>query len=112
MSATPASGMCVQGEPFALRVLDDSMAPEFPAGCIVVVDPTGVACDGAFVVAVHADALLLRRLVLDGGRPLLRALASDVPDLEPAGGLAALCGVVVQRAGRRRGQHKRYDAQA
>jgi SOS-response transcriptional repressor LexA len=29
-------------EPFALRVIGDSMAPEFQDGCIIVIDPEGV----------------------------------------------------------------------
>ena len=33
---------CVEGEPFALRVLDDSMQPEFRRGCVIVIDPTAV----------------------------------------------------------------------
>ena len=30
---------CIEAEPFALRVTDDSMEPEFAAGCIIIVDP-------------------------------------------------------------------------
>ena len=42
---------CIEAEPFALRVTDFSMARAFAAGCIVIVDPTGVAKDGAFVLS-------------------------------------------------------------
>ena len=42
---------CTEAEPFALRVQDDSMQPEFRTGCIIVIDPTGRATDGSYVLA-------------------------------------------------------------
>ena len=42
---------CSQLEPFALRVTDDSMAPEFPEGCVIVIEPALGAEDGQYVVA-------------------------------------------------------------
>lgn len=41
---------CVSLEPFALRVLDDSMAPDLPAGAVVVVDPGEPPEAGCFVL--------------------------------------------------------------
>lgn len=110
MNIAPAgSGTCVQAEPFALRVTDDSMAPEFPAGCVVVVDPTGHVRDGAFVVVDVAEGLCLRRLHLGAGEVRLCALSVGVADIRPDDTPACIVGVVVQRAGRRRREHKRYD---
>ena len=107
---TPATGTCIEAEPFALQVLDDAMAPEFPAGCVIIVDPTGVARDGAYVLAEVADELYLRRLAgsRDAGFRLL-AEAEGLPAMDLEAGLGAIRGVVTQRAGRRRSQHKRYD---
>jgi len=45
---------CVEAETFALRVLDDSMEPEFRQHCIIVIDPTGHAKDGSYVLANKA----------------------------------------------------------
>lgn len=42
---------CVEAETFALRVLDDTMQPEFRKGCIILIDPTGRATDGSYVLA-------------------------------------------------------------
>ncbi len=42
---------CASGEPYALMVLGDSMAPEFEPGEIIVVEPEGLAKDGSFVIA-------------------------------------------------------------
>lgn len=100
---------CIEAEPFALRVVDDSMEPEFAAGCIIIVDPTGVAKDGAFVLAEVEGEYIFRRLRRgDGGDrlvPLNRAYADVALDRR----LASVRGVVVQRAGVRRRYHKRYD---
>lgn len=99
---------CIEAEPYALRVTDDSMAPEFPCGCVVIVDPTGIAADGAFVVAEHDGGLTLRRLRLDDHGVRLEAVADDYGVIRPENGLSAVKGVVTQRAGRRRRDHKRY----
>ena len=100
---------CVEAEPFALQVTDDSMEPEFARGCIVVIDPTGLVEDGAYVIAERTDGLVFRRLRLEGQRVWLDALNGNYPSEEIESGIAAIKGVVVQRAGKRRAYHKRYD---
>lgn len=106
----PETGTCVAAEPFALQVLDEAMAPEFPCGCIILVDPTGHARDGAYVVAEVQGDWCLRQLRDDGaGGFALHALHGDHPPLVLGDGLGALRGVVTQRAGRRRREHKRYE---
>ena len=100
---------CQEAEPFALRVTDDSMAPEFPAGCIVIVDPTGVVRHGAYVIAETAAGLTFRELRIEGGKMSLHALDARHETIELVRGLESIKGVVVQRAGRRRREHKRYD---
>ena len=99
---------CVDAEPFALRVTDDSMEPEFKAGCIIVVDPTGVIENGAYVIAEHGDAHIFRQLraVPDGYH--LAPLNERYPIIALSSGVSAIKGVVVQRAGTRRRDHKRY----
>jgi DNA polymerase V len=99
---------CIEAEPYALRVTDDSMAPEFPRGCVIIVDPTGIARDGAFVLAEQDGEFVFRRLRADGDDVWLEALSAGHGIIRPDNGLAAIRGVVVQRAGRRRRDHKRY----
>jgi SOS-response transcriptional repressor LexA len=99
---------CGAAEPFALRVIGDDMAPEFVDGHVVVVDPGGRLATGCYVIAKHAGEALLRRLVIDGGRYRLAALKPGIAEIE-LDGLDAIVGVVSQRAGRRRREHKRYD---
>jgi len=109
---------CIEAEPFALRVLDDSMEPEFRKGCIIVIDPTGHARDGSYVLAREAvtgnqeraetDGYLFRQL--RGSRESgwqLQPLNTAYPIGQTE--LAAIAGVIVQRAGVRRRYHKRYD---
>ena len=99
---------CVDAEPFALRITDDSMEPEFRRECIVVFDPTGAIRDGAYVIADVDGELIFRRLRLRGERVWLEALNESYPSLELDEGIAAVKGVAVQRAGIRRSDHKRY----
>ena len=106
-SAAPPT-TCIEAEPFALRVTDDSMEPEFAAGCIIIVDPTGVARDGAFVLAEIDGAYIFRKLERTDEGDRLVALQDGYPPVALAAGLASVRGVVIQRAGARRGYHKRY----
>ena len=100
---------CIEAEPFALRVVDDSMEPEFAAGCIIIVDPTGVARDGAFVLAEIDGEYIFRKLERTDEGDRLVALGDGHASIALAAGLASVRGVVVQRAGARRRYHKRYD---
>ena len=94
-------------EPFALRVLDDSMSPEFRDGCIIIVDPDGVIANGSYVLARHNDEYIFRQLRYGEGVYYLQALQDghetiELPDL------AAIEGVIIQQAGRRRSDRKHY----
>ena len=100
---------CIEAEPFALRVTDDSMEPEFATGCVIIVDPTGVAKDGAFVLAEIDGEYIFRKLERTRQGDRLVALKDGYPPVALAAGLASVRGVVVQRAGARRGYHKRYN---
>jgi DNA polymerase V len=99
---------CSSGESFALQVLGDSMAPEFCDGEIIVIEPEGLAADGSYVLAWHADEWIFRQLRRDGECWRLHALNPAYPDAPPVS-LDAVRGVVVQKAtpGRRRFS-KRY----
>ena len=100
---------CTDAATFALRVMDDSMEPEFRRHCIVIIDPTGHARDGAYVLAEIEGEYIFRRLRMDGNRVWLEALNETYPALELDAGIASIKGVVVQRAGTRRRYLKQYD---
>jgi SOS-response transcriptional repressor LexA len=101
-------GSCSAAEPFALRVIGDSMEPEFRDGCIIIIDPSGLAQAGAFVLAVQGDEYLFRKLAERNGVFYLTALNPEYPDLPLANGLEDVKGVIVQQAGRRRRDRKFY----
>ncbi len=100
-------GGCGSSEPFALRVTDDSMEPEFDNGTIIIVDPAGVVEDKCFVLATVDNEYIFRQLRIHHGNYSLHALQDgyrvlDIPDA------SAIDGVIVQRAGVRRSYHKHY----
>jgi len=97
------TGGCSAAEPYALRVLGDSMEPEFNEGHIIIVDPGMPVVHGAYVVIDYAGDTFLRQFVVEGERKQLRALKSGYPSMDLSGPYY-VHGVVVQRAtpGRRR----------
>ncbi len=100
---------CEASEPFALRVIGDDMLPEFEDGNIVIVDPGGLVKSGCYVVAKAGEDTLLRQLQIDNSSYRLIALKPGIDEIELANGLKDVVGVISQRTGRRRHQHKRYD---
>jgi DNA polymerase V len=98
----PAACGCGGGESFALMVLGTSMEPEFAEGELIIIEPEGLATDGSYVLALHADEWVFRQLARSGDAWLLRALNPAFPDTAIAD-LSAIKGVVIQkaRAGRR-----------
>ena len=84
------------------------MEPEFEHGCIIVIDPEGLVQDGCFVVANHKDEFYFRQLVMDGERLLLKCLNHAYDEVVEISGLDAIHGVVSQKAGKRRKDHKHY----
>jgi len=100
---------CSEAEPFALRVIGDSMEPEFKDGCIIIIDPTGVARAGSYVLARQGEEYIFRQLAAREGAYYLAALNTAYPDLPLPQGLQDIRGVIIQQAGRRRRDRKFYD---
>jgi len=101
--APEAAPDCGGGESFALSVLGTSMEPEFREGEIIIIEPDGLARDGAYVLAWQREEWIFRQLRGAAGRWLLHALNPAFPD-QPLDDLSAVRGVVIQKAlpGRRR----------
>ena len=85
---------------FVLKVAGESMAPRFPDGEYIFVDPDAPAGNGSFVVVrrPHDGAATFKQLVVEDGRRFLKAANPAWPEpiveVEPD---AAVCGVVVFR---------------
>ena len=95
------------GEPFALRVSGDVMAPEFNDGCIIIIDPSGVVKDGSYVLARQGEEYIFRQLQFGEGIYYLKALQDgheviELPDL------TSVEGVIIQQGARRRADRKHY----
>ena len=97
------------GEPFALRVIGDTMAPEFNDGCIIIIDPSGVVKDGSYVLARQGEEYIFRQLEFgEEGVFYLKTLQAgheviELPDL------TAVEGVIIQQGARRRADRKHYN---
>ena len=94
-------------DPFALRVLGDSMAPEFKEGHIIIIEPDGEIKSGSYVFAMYDDEYIFRQLVIENDQHFLKPLNDKYPILNISS-LDAIKGVVTQRAGTRRKEHKNY----
>ena len=103
------SGCSAEGmEPFALRVIGDSMAPEFQDGHIIVVDPGYPCMSGVFAVVENGQEVLFGQFFQENGRCWLQYInpAFDPVELKPG---FHIKGVVTQRNTRRRKDMKRYE---
>lgn len=101
-------GGCAELEPYALQVTDDSMAPEFWEGCIVIIEPRLSVRHGAYAVVDYANETTFRQYVEEDGRRFLKPLNDKYQSIEITGSFSVR-GVVIQRAGPRRSQHKHYE---
>jgi DNA polymerase V len=102
-----AQGSCGTLEPYALRVLGDSMEPEFADGCVIIVDPGSTPRDGSYVIVEFAGDVFFRQLVFDGERRFLQPLNPKYGGFELTPPYT-IRGGVTQRAGRRRAERKHY----
>ena len=98
---------CAAHEPYALRVLGDSMEPEFVDGCIVIVDPAGHVQPGTYVVARINDEPIFRQYWVEDERHWLRPINPGYPPLEISDP-SSIIGVITQRAGTRRSYRRHY----
>ena len=105
MSYSSDGGSC-GAEIFALKVVGDSMLPEFIDGAMIIIDPEAVVSDGSYVVAEVKEELVLRQIRFVGKEFSLCVLDQSEADvLIP--NFAGVAGVVVQQT--RRHKNKKRD---
>ena len=95
-------------EAYALRVVGNSMLPEFSEGHIVIVDPAYPLSSGAFVVVDYGGEVILGQYSIEGVHTRLVFLNADYAPLMLVPPYQ-IKGVVTQRAGRRRTERKHYS---
>ena len=103
-----SSSSCSESEPYALRVLGDSMMPEFKEGVVIIIDPAGAIRDGSYVIAVHDEEYIFRQLRIVDDKYFLAPL-NDLYDTVEIEDVKQVTGVVSQQAGKRRKDRKHYD---
>ncbi len=96
---------CSHNELYALQVLDDSMEPEFPEKCIIVIEPSRICASGAFVVISVGEERWFRKFISDGDNSKLVALKDGYPEIDLTGVEYRIEGVIVQRNIRRKIKH-------
>lgn len=102
-----SSGGCAASEPFALRVLGDSMLPEFAEGAVIIIDPAGAIRDGCYVMAEYNNEYIFRQLRMVDDKLYLQPL-NDLYDTVKISSQQMIQGVISQQAGRRRKDRKFY----
>lgn len=99
---------CANSEPFALRVLGDSMEPEFPDGCIVIIEPNAPAQDGSYVMAELPDqGFIFRQLAIEDGNVWLKPLNEGYEAIEVSD-VSCIKGLVIQRGSAKQSDYKKY----
>jgi len=90
-----------------LRVLGDSMSPEFEDGCVVIIDPSMQAKDGCYVLANKASETIFRQVFIRDDRFVLKAIKAGYADINISGH-AEIHGVIIQKSAKRRKDTKKY----
>jgi len=96
---------CSQRENYAAQVLGDSMEPEFPDQCVVIIHPGDAAYNGAYVFAEVEGVRWFRQYVKDTEGERLVALNNLYPEIYLDKLEWKILGLVVQRNIRRKVKH-------
>ena len=97
---------CSASEPFALRILDSSMSPEFEIDHIIIIDPSITPKTDDYVVYETKNSIIVRKIDISENI-VLKAYNSSFDDIKIKD-TKAILGVVTQRSGKKRKFHKRY----
>jgi SOS-response transcriptional repressor LexA len=100
---------CSYNELFALQVLDDSMEPEFPEKCVIVIEPSNACANGDFVIISVGDERWFRQFIADENNTSNKLVAQKegCPDIDLNGTEYMIEGIIVQRNIRRKIKHYR-----
>jgi SOS-response transcriptional repressor LexA len=99
---------CSYNEPFALQVLGDSMEPEFPDQCIIVLERADRAKSGMYIMAMVEGVRWFRQYINDEEGERLVALNDLYPEIPLAGLDWQVEAVCYQRNIKRKVKHYRY----
>ena len=69
-------------EPYALQNIGDMMMPEFSENCIIIIDPSILIHNKAYVVIDYENELYFRQYIEKENKKILRCLNSKYEDIE------------------------------
>ena len=95
---------CGASEPYALQVTDNSMEPEFPKGCVVIVDPSGSCSRGQFIFIEYEGVRWFRKFEIIDQEKYLIPLNSDYPEIKLDNSYDVI-GIIVQKNVKRKITH-------
>ena len=97
---------CASSEPYALQELDNSMEPEFPDQCIVIIQPADRCGDGDYVFIEVEGVRWFRRYVENEENGKMLLADNDLyPEIDLNGLDFKVLGIIVQRNVRRKIKH-------
>ena len=98
---------CSASEPFALRILDQSMSPEFEIDHIIIIDPSITPKNGDYVLYETSNSIIVREIKI-AENIVLSAYNPDFDDISIKD-MSSILGVITQRSGKKRKFHKKYN---
>jgi SOS-response transcriptional repressor LexA len=101
---TDMNSECGSSEPYALQVTDNSMEPEFPKGCIVIVDPSGSCLTGQFIFVEYDGVRWFRKFEMIDDEKYLIPINSDYPEIKLDNSYDVI-GIIVQKNVKRKITH-------
>ena len=112
VEGTEGGDKCSESEPFALQVLGDSMEPEFPDKCIIIIEPFDRKVADSYVfVEVEGSKWFRQYKRDDDGREYLYACNDTYPDIDLKDLNWKVHGIIRQRNIKRQVKHYSYEAE-
>jgi DNA polymerase V len=103
------TGCSAEGlEPFALRVIGESMEPEFQDGHIILVDPGFPLLNGVYAVIQNNGEYIFGQYSEENSEGWIRYLSPEFEDVKLESEYVVK-GVITQRNGRKRKDIKYYN---
>ncbi len=88
---------------FALRVVGDSMEPEFVDGDIILVDPSCAWSNRDYIIAKNGEEATFKQIVVDGPNTYLKPLNKGYKPIDMTGKDFRIVGVVIQKVKKYKG---------
>lgn len=99
---------CSSKEPFALQVLGNSMEPEFPDKCMIIIEPSDWCQSGMYIMVMVEGVRWFRQYIKDTDGERLVALNEIYPEIPLQDLDWKPEGIIMQRNIKRKVKHYKY----